>query len=283
MGEVVTAQVTPEQTSETTPALSPEQQAQAAKEIPDFVPEKFHSAEDPIKAMAESYMALQQKLGDPDPKPEETSEDTQAGGEESQDGGEAEDEQDDDYANVSYGPAVDAALTAAELTPGDIAKEWNENGALSEETYSKLNTVGYTKEVVDAYVKGFQDSVSEQQVTNDAAVKGIKDSVGGEDEYAQMTEWAKQNLSTEEIASYNEAVSGSNVGLAKLAVDGLKSRFEASEGREPVHQEAGGSRSSRGVFANQTEFRAAMREARASKDPDRIRAVEKKAMRSPNL
>ncbi len=291
MGEVLTAQTAPENVE--TPALSPEQEAELAKQeqVPEFVPEKFRSAEDPLKAMAEAYKSLEEKLG----APEEKSEDTAEGGDKKPDeqkaeekdtveGGDGEDEGDgneDKFANATYGPAVDAALKAAELAPGDIAKEWAENQTLSAETYEKLNTVGYTKEVVDAYVRGFQATAADQSVQVDAAVKSIKETAGGEQAYEQMTQWAAQNLPASEVEAYNAAVSGSDVNMAKMAVAGLQARFEASEGREPSHQESGGGRPAADVFDNALQVGTAMAEARASGDPAKIKAVEQKALRSP--
>ena len=41
----------------------------SASEIPAWIPEKFHSAEDPVKAMADSYAELEKNQGKPAVEP----------------------------------------------------------------------------------------------------------------------------------------------------------------------------------------------------------------------
>ena len=57
--------------------------------------------------------------------------------------------------------------------------------------------------------------------------------VGGADAYAEMSNWAAENMSEQEKTAYNTAVNSKDIETAKLAVVGLKAKFEKANGSEP--------------------------------------------------
>jgi hypothetical protein len=89
------------------------------------------------------------------------------------------------------------------------------------DTYESLAKLGLNRELVDSYAAGQAALMENQQ----SAIKGV----AGND-YDAMTEWAGQNLTDEEMNTYNEVVTTGSVEHAKLAVSGLHARFQAANG-----------------------------------------------------
>jgi hypothetical protein len=170
-------------------------------ERPEWLPEKFKSAED----MANAYSELEKKLGQP------ASEEQQE--EEPQQTEETENENDKPEAG-NYNEAVVEA-----------SQEFFENdGQLSEETYQKLEKVGLPRDLVDSYAAGQQALLQSEE----AQIKGV---AGGE--YDQMAEWANEHLPSEEVDAFDEAVTSGSVQQAKLAVQGLYARYQNATGSRP--------------------------------------------------
>ena len=90
-----------------------------------------------------------------------------------------------------------------------------ENGDLSEDDYAALKKVGIPEELTRSYVENIQYRAAAQQ-------QEALNYAGGEDNWLQMTEWAKANLPENEIVGINETLLTPNW---KLAVDGLKMRM----------------------------------------------------------
>jgi len=170
-------------------------------ERPEWLPEKFKSAED----MANAYSELEKKLGQP------ASEEQQE--EEPQQTEETENENDKPETG-NYNEAVVEA-----------SQEFFENdGQLSEETYQKLEKVGLPRDLVDSYAAGQQALLQSEE----AQIKGV---AGGE--YDQMAEWANEHLPSEEVDAFDEAVTSGSVQQAKLAVQGLYARYQNATGSRP--------------------------------------------------
>ena len=179
----------------------PEEQTQ--EDRPDWLPEKFKSAED----MANAYGELEKKLGQPAP------EEQQAEEEEPQQTEETENENDKPEAG-NYNEAVVEA-----------SQEFFQNdGQLSEETYKKLEEVGLPRDLVDSYAAGQQALLQSEE----AQIKGV---AGGD--YDQMAEWANEHLPSEEVDAFDEAVTSGSVQQAKLAVQGLYARYQNATGSRP--------------------------------------------------
>ena len=182
---------------ETPEVQQEEPQTEETQERPEWLPEKFASAED----MAKSYAELEKRMGagakedtEEQPQQEETNEDNQEAG--------------------NYNEAVVEA-----------SQEFFQNdGQLSEETYKKLEEVGLPRDLVDSYAAG-QQALMQSEETD------IKSVAGGQ--YDQMAEWANEHLPSEEIDAFDEAVTGGTVQQAKLAVQGLYARYQNSMGSTP--------------------------------------------------
>ena len=182
---------------ETPEVQQEEPQTEETQERPEWLPEKFASAED----MAKSYAELEKRMGqgakedtEEQPQEEETNEDNQEAG--------------------NYNEAVVEA-----------SQEFFQNdGQLSEETYQKLEQIGLPRDLVDSYAAGQQALMQSEE----SEIKGV---AGGQ--YDQMAEWAREHLPEGELDAFDEAVTGGTVDQAKLAVQGLYARYQNATGAQP--------------------------------------------------
>jgi hypothetical protein len=183
-------------------AITEEQQAeelpQEQSDRPEWLPEKFKSAED----MAQAYSELEKKLGQA-PK-EDEAEDAEV---------ENKEEQTEENTSEAY------------QTIAEASKEFFENdGQLSEETYNALEKAGLPRDLVDSYAAGQQALLQSEEAQIQSVANG---------QYDAMAEWANENLPQEEIDAFDEAVTGGTVQQAKLAVQGLYARYQNATGSSP--------------------------------------------------
>ena len=135
-------------------------------ERPEWLPEKFESAED----MAQAYASLEK--------------DFHAKGSEEAEPSEVE--------QPSIQEAVGSTVTKA-------SEEFSESGQLSEQTYAALEANGISRDFVEMYIEGVT-SVSQQQTS------ALMSDVGGQENYEAMSEWASTALTDDEQAVFNETV-----------------------------------------------------------------------------
>ena len=178
---------------------TPQDQAiEETQERPEWLPEKFKSAED----MANAYAELEKRMG--------------AGAKE--DTEEQPQEQQEDNDQPEEAPNYNQAVV-------DASQEFFANdGQLSEETYKKLEEVGLPKDLVDSYAAGQQALMQSEE----AQIQGVANG-----QYDEMADWANDNLPQEEIDAFDEAVVNGTVQQAKLAVQGLYARYQNATGSTP--------------------------------------------------
>jgi uncharacterized protein YoxC len=141
-------------------------------------------------------------------------------------------------------------------------QEYADNGMLSDNSYQELAKLGLNKEIVDGYIEG-------QKALSDNYQKEVYQEVGSQDKYAELINWASENLSDEEVQSYNEIIESGSMAQMKLAVRGLmatagmnKSNFqrqELFEGDSDVF--------SSDAFRSIAQVTQAMNDPRYEKDP----------------
>jgi hypothetical protein len=264
--------VTPDPAADATPAP-------AAKVKPEGIPDKFWNAEkgevdvvgmaksyaeleksrakkpeaapaaapaDPAKAALESALAALKAK--PDVKPEEIAAAEQA--------------------LAGYKPAA-----ASKLDLSSFEQEFAEAGALSAESYTKLEGMGFSRDTVDAYIAG-QTARAEQYAAKAHAV------VGGAEAFQQMTTWAANALTESEIAAFNDAVTSGNEGQMQLAIQGVHAKFVAANGQRP--NLLGGDRPGASAlgFRDKSEMTAAMRDPRYKTSEAYRKDVEARLMAS---
>jgi len=119
-------------------------------------------------------------------------------------------------ATIEEDAGVDAsdALSRAGLDMGEFTEEFNINGALSADSYAKLQQAGFPKELVDVYVEGLKARVQSFEAS-------VYAPVGGKPEYDALIQWAKTNVSDEHKRVFNEAIQSGDKDRAALAVQAL--------------------------------------------------------------
>ena len=174
----------------------PEEQTEDNR--PEWLPEKFKSPED----MASAYSELEKKMGAGVEQEEEEESEVQEETDDTQ-------EEDLDSNNIVV----------------EASKEFFQNdGKLSEETYENLAKAGISKEIVDSYAAGQQALMQSEE----GSIKSVADG-----NWDQMAEWASNNLSPEEVNTFDEIVQNGTVEQAKLATKGLYAQFKAENGVSP--------------------------------------------------
>jgi len=173
-------------------------------------------------------------------------------------------------------PAEEAQETPSEL-PVDFTaynEQFEADGKLSEENYTKLAAEGYPKELVDTYIAGQQATVSEDLNTS------LITSIGGEEAYGELTTWAAQNLPSADVAKYNAAISNANT--AEFALEWLQGKREAVEGKPAAVTLEGNNAPTptRDVFTSTSQVTAAMKDPRYKRDTAYQAEVQAKMARS---
>jgi hypothetical protein len=225
---------------------------------PEWLPERFKSAED----LAKAYSELEKKFSQPkqaeapkDPVKKEGKPDELV-----------EPVKEETDPNAPKPPADESKV---DLTP--FHQEWDEKGELSPDSFEKLEKMGFPRSLVDQYIKGFQASQAQE-------AQAIFSDVGGEQNYRSMTEWAAKSLPPEEVKAYDEIVSRGDVHAARIAAKGLYAQFVAANGQPPkklVGGKASGE-STLAPFRSSQEVVKAMSDSRYKNDPAYRRDVEKR-------
>jgi hypothetical protein len=210
---------------------------------------KFDSQEDLVKA----YQELERKMSQQSQEPTEQKSNDKV-----------------DVSEISEDQANDLVEKAG-LDMDTMADHYYENGSLSDEHYAALEEAGIPREYVDQYIAGVQ---AEAEQIRDQ----IFDEVGGEEQFAAMSEWAAANLSEQELNAYNEAVESGDMSVVRSAVMSLAFRYQRDAGRDP--NLVGGNNGGLAGFESLAQLTAAMKDPRYTSDPAYRREVEQKLARS---
>lgn len=181
------------------------------------------------------------------------------------------DEADEGEAEAEANEADEGAKDAAEAAGLDfeaLGAEYAEKGDLSPESYEALAKIGITDDMVKSYLAG----VEARSEINEAEVLAA---IGGADEYAKISQWALENMSEEDLAEYNAAVT--NPKTAKFAVRALAAQYEQAEGKAPKLVTPSGPASNKSAaFQSSAEVVAAMQDPRYRNDPAYQRQVQQR-------
>jgi hypothetical protein len=218
---------------------------------PEWLPDKFKSAED----MAKAYSELESKLGQP--QNQETSDKEQT---------DALEEQVNQNASE-----VSELLDSKGLDFSVFQEEYMETGELSPEAYQALEESGLSRTLVDTWIQG-QDALA-GQITSE-----IHELAGGEGQYQALMDWAGDNLPPAEIEAFNATMDRMDANEVRFAVQGLYARYRSEA--EPNLVQAGTGAVSGGKFSSNAELTEAMRDPRYAKDPAYRQEIANKLARS---
>ena len=129
------------------------------------------------------------------------------------------------------------------------AKEESETSSESQRTIHDLVNAALNDELTEEdrqlieenelgqYLEAIVEGQKAKIEKNDQEIISV---VGNKESYAELQEWGANNLSAEEQEAFNDALFSGNMNLAKLAVQGLKARYEAVNGKSPERVIEGG-------------------------------------------
>mgnify|MGYP001429620713 FL=1 len=233
---------------------------------------KYKNAEDLEKA----YIELQKKLGDKTDGVQENQEATQeVDTPEPETKGYLEDGSVNyDQVSEDYGAEVGSLFKNKGIDPYEMDKYFNENnGTLSEEMYSKLESAGFNKSMVDSFIAGKQAEAGMTQTTeveerfNTSEIRDIQNTAGGEEQYNQLIDWVSDNLPEGEINAFNELLDTGNKNQIKLAVQGMNAKYIEANGYEGRMLAGKPPNNSGEVFRSQAQLVQAMSDPRYDSDP----------------
>lgn len=254
----------PEVQTETVPDnLTPEEQESLAvgeqmQEAQDnLLAGKYKSAEELEKA----YVELQKKLGD-----NAEQEETETASAE---------EQPEDKPTLSDGATLITSATD---------EFYDNNGQISEETLNKFSSMS-SKDLVKAYMEvqqlpEYQPKEASAIDLSESDINQVQNAVGGEQAYGDLLNWARTNLSQDEISAFDSIVNTGSVGAIRIAAAGLKSQYDAANGVEGKMYTGKAPTNSGDVFRSQQELVRAMSDPRYDNDPAYRQDVIEKLDRS---
>jgi hypothetical protein len=236
----------PKEINETLPSETPE-----VPQRPDHIPEKFWDAEKGevlLEALLKSNSDLEKELTQSRQKaseqPKETPEDPPKGTE--------------------------------EVIPENLEvffDEYDQAGQLSDASYEKLAKLGIPPAVVNAYIEGQNAIIAKNTEMGHSLV-------GGQENYDKIAAWAVNNLTPAQLQEYNRAVNTSPESM-EIAVLGLKTKYEAANGKVPTFISGATAAPSGGVgYQSQAEMIRDMSDPRYDSDPAYRSVVEAKLART---
>ena len=204
---------------------------------------KFDSPEQLEKA----YMELQSKLGSRDTSPEEPVAEEAEPEPEKEEKPEEQEEFDSSFLDELY-----------EQAQGDP----------SQETIEKLEKMD-SKQLADMYVQYRQQIENQPRKSADfteeqvGALYGI---VGGEEQYGQLTTWAAESLSQQEVQMFDAVMESGDPNAAFWAIRSLAMQYADATGYEGKRISGKAPVSSGNKFRSQAELVQAMSDPRYEKD-----------------
>ena len=240
-----------------------------AEEQEQLLAGKYKDAEE----LEQAYIELQKKLGSKEEKTEEEDVTTEDKVEETEDETKEENPFDDD-------------VTAQAIF--QASNEFDENGEITEETMKTLSEMD-SKDLVEAYYKiqkyapeataAQNNEAAEPTPLSDESITEIQNAVGGADAYKNMTAWAQDNFTPEEVQAYDQALESGNLNNINFALQALYYRYTDAVGSEGEMIQGKAAAPVDG-FRSQQEVVRAMNDPRYESDPAYRQDVYEKLERS---
>jgi hypothetical protein len=225
---------------------APQPAAPVKSAKPEWLPEKFWDAdkgEANVESLSKSYGELEKKQGQQKaPEPDKATEEAK-------------------------GVVENAGLNFEALQD-----KFYEKGELEETDYSALQKAGIPKHMVDNYIEGVKAQAR-------SFADQVVGQVGGKEQYAEMTKWAQDNMSEDEISAYNQAVNSGDYHRVITAVKALRSDFQSARGSEPSLV-SGKQSSGPDAYETWAQVTADMRRPEYNKDAAFRKQVEQRLARS---
>lgn len=222
----------------------PQEEVPALPEVEAERPEWLPEKFDSAEALAEAYAALEAKQSAP-------AEEAEAD--------EATPESSEGFDLQSY------------------SDKYFETGGLEDADFEALEAQGLSRDIVQQYIDGIEAMQAVQKET-------MLSHVGGEEVYNDMIEWASDNYSDAEIDGFNSIINGGDVNATRMAIEALKSRYDASGvNSEPTRSVSGDVAGAPSAYRSVNEMMADMQDPRYHADPAFRADVQQKLSRSDIL
>ena len=168
----------------------------------------------------------------------------------------------------------EAAKTLSEkgIDYGALTTEYEEKGALSEDTYKKLADAGYPKAVVDTYIRGVE-------AANEAFVNSVYNAAGGKTEYDKLSNYI-QSKGKDAVEGFNDALMNGSLSTVKMLINGFKAEMTLRNGTQKASVLGSGSPAGTSGFANEADMDKAMDDPRYGVDEEYTKQVTKRLSKS---
>ena len=223
---------------------------------------KYKDAQELEKA----YVELQKKLGDKG----------------SGDSSEARNSEDSEEVESEEGREEEEEAEVDTSKDGFLDTLWEEatgKDEYSEETLEELSKMD-AADIADMHLRYRQQvedsrpEITEQQVTE------LKNVAGGEQQYTDMLQWAKDSLNPQEIQMFDTVMERGDPLAAFFAVRSLAYRYQDAQGRDGTMITGTAPRGDGSQFQSQAEVVEAMSDPRYDRDPAFRQKIMKKLERS---
>ena len=155
--------------------------------------------------------------------------------------------------------------------------EQSQNDEFDEGTLQELSESD-PAELAKMYLD-YRNNSSNTSLSNEEA-EALKGSVGGEEQYAQLMQWANENMNDQEIDMFDSVIESGDANAAYFAIQALSFKYDDSVGVEgKLVQGKAPTETTRG-FKSQAEVVAAMQDPRYDQDPAYRQEVMAKLDRS---
>lgn len=220
---------------------------QALEEAEAVLPEKYRG-----KSAAEVYALLQKEL---EYKAKKAS-------------SESDEDDQEDAPEESTDETPEPEETEASTALREASEEfYASEGKLKPETIAKLEALP-SADLIKAWQELQAKAPAPEAPLSDADAKAIVDSVGGQESYNKALEWAAENLSDDDKASYDAVIQSGNKAATRFAVEALTNRYKADVGFDGKTVSGGKVKSSAAKpFRSEAEFQRALRDPRYHEDP----------------
>ncbi len=157
---------------------------------------------------------------------------------------------------------------------------WEEaQSEYTEETLQKLEKMD-PKDLAQMHLEYRNQNQNQQSQITEQQAAALKDVVGGESEYSNMIDWARNSLSDQDIALFDGVMDKGDAASAFFAIQALKGRYLEANGSEG-EMLTGKAPSTRGdQFKSQAQLIEAMNDPRYENDPAYRKEIADKLERS---
>ena len=158
----------------------------------------------------------------------------------------------------------------------DILDTYYETGEITDEALEAIDQMSASD--VFALMADREAGAQGREMSGEE-ISAVYQAVGGEQEYGALTSWASENLSDNEIDTYDAMIESGDMGQISFALQALYYRYTEAMGQDG-NMLQGKPAEAQGGFRSQAELVAAMNDSRYESDPAYRQDVINKLERS---